>query len=198
MMLIISRINMFLKFNTFYLTLFQDRTVSEIKECVSSSKLIEKTVAEIWPWCTSVLQPLLASTLAMSFPFTSIGWMDVMQLYRTYAFMHMMREQTLGYIILFVSHVCFFIVLTIKNLLLISMFWDSCRAEKWLAFLYYDRCLKPICCPSHILLKGYPWEALIWWMLSNSFVQTKRLGKVNHLPQPRGLGWFFVCESSKA
>lgn len=81
---------------------------------------------------------------------------------------------------------------------LIPMFWDKCGAEKWLAFLYYDRCLKPICCPSHILLKGCPWEPLIWWTLSNSFVQTKRLGKVNHLPQPRGLGWFFVCESSKA
>lgn len=81
---------------------------------------------------------------------------------------------------------------------LIPMFWDKCGAEKWLAFLYYDRCLKPICCPPHILLKGCPWEPLIWWTLSNSFVQTKRLGKVNHLPQPRGLGWFFVCESSKA
>lgn len=81
---------------------------------------------------------------------------------------------------------------------LVPMFWDESGAEKWLAFLYYDRCLKPICCPSHILLKGCPWEPLIWWTLSNSFVQTKRLGKVNHLPQPRGLGWFFVCESSKA
>lgn len=101
-------------------------------------------------------------------------------------------------ILVFVLGGYFLLYCLLKMYFLIPMLRDGRRAEKWLVFLYYDRCLKPICCPSHILLKGYPWEPLIWWMLSNSFVQTKRLGKVNHLPQPRDLGWFFVCESSKA
>lgn len=86
------------------------------------------------------------------------------------------------------------------NSLLIPVLWNKSvwKKKKWLAFPYYDRHLKPICFTSHILLKGCPWEALIWWTPSNSFVKTKSLGKVNHLPQPRGLGWVFVYESSKA
>lgn len=80
-------------------------------------------------------------------------------------------------------------------ILSLSSFSSSCRrfcnslcAEKWLAFLYYDRCPVPICHPSHILLKGHPWEPLIRWMLSNSFVQTKRFGKVNHLASAQRFG----------
>lgn len=163
---------LFLEWCTLYFaTLFffsHNKAVSEIKEHIFLLKVCCSTPAD--------LLLLMRATVVPSAPLHSNGQ----------AAFFIMRDTNVNKA---------FSLSVAAIILSLSSFSSSCRqfcnswcAEKWLAFHYYDRCPVPICLPSHILLKGHPWEPLIRWMLSNSFVQTKRFEKVNHLAAAQRLG----------